>query len=321
MTTASPPQKPTQLKARSWWETLKRSSQRMKENGLTDWAASLTYYSLLALFPALIVLVALVGVFGEYPRTTNALLDIVDRLGPKSTVDTLREPIEGVVRSKGGAAALLGVGLLGALWSASAYVGAFMRASNTIYGVKEGRRFWKLRPLQVAVTLGVVLVAALVAISIVVTGGVAEAVGDQIGLGSAAVTAWGVAKWPVLALIVITGISLLYYAAPNVRVHGFRWLSPGALVAVFVWVVASLGFGFYVSNLGSNNETYGTLGAVVTFLVWLWISNLAILLGAQFNAELERSREIEHGVPGALDAIQLPVREAKKPSDKKRRSA
>jgi membrane protein len=319
--TATAPQRPTELKARSWWGTLTRSYKQMKANGLTDWAASLTYYSLLALFPALIVLVALVGVFGEYPRTTNALLDIVDRLGPKSTVDTLRDPIEGVVRSKGGAGALLGVGLLGALWSSSAYVGAFMRATNTIYGVQEGRRFWKLRPLQVAVTLGVVLVAALVAISIVVTGGVAEAVGDQIGLGSAAVTAWDFAKWPVLALIVITGISLLYYASPNVRVRDFRWLSPGALLAVFVWIVASLGFGFYVTNFGSFNETYGTLGAVVIFLVWLWISNLAILLGAQFNAELERSREIEHGVPGAHDAIQLPLRETKRPREKKQRSA
>jgi membrane protein len=318
---AAGPQKPTELKARSWWATLKRSFRHMKENGLTDWAASLTYYSLLALFPALIVLVALVGVFGEYPRTTNALLDIVDRLGPQSTVDNLREPIEGVVRSKGGAGALLGIGLLGALWSASGYIGAFIRASNTIYGVDEGRRFWKLRPLQVGVTLGMVLVAALVAIAIVMTGGVAEAVGDQIGVGSTAVTIWNIAKWPVLVAIAIVGISTLYYLSPNVRMHGFRWVTPGALVALAVWVIASMGFGFYAANFGSYNETYGTLGGIVIFLVWLWITNLAVLFGAQFDAELERSREIEHGVPGAHDAIQLPVRDMKKPRGGNKRSA
>ena len=315
------PQKPTDLDARSWWETLKRSVTQTKANGLTDWAASLTYYSLLALFPALLVLVALVGVFGEHPRTTNALLDIVDRMGPESTVDTLRDPIEGVVRSKGGAGALLGVGLVGALWSASGYIGAFIRASNTIYGVEEGRRFWKLRPLQLLVTLGMVLAAAFVAIAIVLTGGLAEAVGNQLGIGDSAVTVWGFAKWPVLALLVVTGFSLLYYLAPNVRQHGFRWMSPGALLAVVVWVVASVGFGFYVANFGSYNKTYGSLGAVVIFLVWLWITNLAILLGAQFDAELERSREIEHGVPGAHEAIQLPPRDMKKPRDRNRRSA
>lgn len=293
----------------------------MKANGLTDWAASLTYYSLLALFPALIVVVALIGVFGQYPKTTNAILEIVDRVAPKSTVRTLRDPVEGVVRSKGGAGALLGVGLLGALWSASAYVGAFMRASNTIYGVDEERRFWKLRPLQVAVTLAGVLTVALVAIAIVMTGGLAKAVGDQIGIGRTAVTIWNIAKWPVLAVIVVTGISALYYLSPNVRVKGFRWVSPGALVAVAVWVIASLGFAFYVANFASYNETYGSLGAIVVFLVWLWITNLAILLGAQFDAELERGREIEHGVPGAHDGIQLPARDMENPRERNRRTA
>ena len=319
--TTSSPDKPTDLSRRSWWSTLKRSYRRLKENGLTDWAASLTYYALLALFPALIVVVALIGVFGQYPKTTNALLDIVDRIAPKSTVRTLRDPIEGVVRSKGGAGALLGVGLLGALWSASGYIGAFIRASNVIYGVKEGRRFWKLRPLQLLVTLGGVVTVTLVAIAIVMTGGLAEAVGNQIGVGDTAVTVWSFAKWPVLAALVIVGISTLYYLSPNVRVRGFRWVTPGALLAVVVWVVASIGFGIYVSNFGSYNKTYGSLGAIVIFLVWLWISNLAILLGAQFDAELERSREIEQGVSGAGEAIRLPPREMKKPRIRSRRSA
>jgi membrane protein len=155
----------------------------------------------------------------------------------------------------------------------------------------------------------------------VLTGGLAEAVGNQIGLGDTSVTVWNFAKWPVLALLVVTGFSVLYYLAPNVRQHGFRWMSPGALLALVVWVVASLGFGLYVANFGSYNKTYGSLGAIVIFLVWLWITNLAILLGAQFDAELERSREIEHGIPGAHEAIQLPPRDMKKPRERNQRSA
>jgi membrane protein len=306
------PSRPTDLSRRAWWGVVKRSVREARHDNLTDWAASLTYYSVLALFPALIVLVALVGLVGQYPETTNALLDIVRRLGPESAVDTFREPITGVVRSKGGAGALLGLGLLAALWSASAYVGAFMRASNVIYEVEEGRRFWKLRPLQVAVTLGMVLVAALVAISIVLTGPVAEAVGDQVGLGDAAVTAWGIAKWPLLFVIVATMFAVLYYVAPNVRIPHFRWITPGSLLAIIITLIASAVFGVYVAYFGTYNQTYGTLGGVIVFLVWMWIVNLALLFGAEFNAELERGRELEGGDTDAEHALQLPPRQRKR---------
>ena len=200
-----------------------------------------TYYAVLAIFPALIVLVALVGIFGQYPKTTNALLDIVRDIGPESAVDTFRKPITGVVRDKGGAGALLGIGLVAAIWAASGYVGAFMRASNQIYEVEEGRPFWKLRPLQVAVTLMMVLGATLVALGIVVTGPLASAVGDVVGLGDTAVTVWNIAKWPVMGLIVVTMFAVLYYAAPNVKLPHFKWLSPGGVLALVVWVVASAG--------------------------------------------------------------------------------
>jgi membrane protein len=303
------PEGPTDLRGRSWWDALKRSAKEYKQDNLMDWAAALTYYAVLAIFPALIVLVALVGLLGEYPRTTNALLDIIRDIGPASAVETFRQPITGVVRNKGGAGALLGIGLVAAIWSASGYVGAFMRASNEIYEVEEGRPFWKLRPLQIAVTLMMVLGATLVALAIVVTGPLASAVGDVVGLGDTAVTVWNVAKWPVMALIVVTMFAVLYYAAPNVELPHFKWLSPGGVLALLVWVVASAGFAFYVANFGSYNKTYGALGGVVIFLVWLWITNLAVLVGAEFNAELERSRELEAGEPGAEREIQLPPRD------------
>jgi membrane protein len=303
--------KPTELPARSWWAVLKRTVREFKDDNLTDWAAALTYYGLLALFPALLVLVAILGVFGSYPKTTNALLDIVRDLGPSSAVDTFRKPIEGVVRNKGGAGALLGVGLLVAIWSASGYVGAFMRASNAIYEVEEGRKFWKLRPLQIAVTIILVMGTAVVAIAVVATGPLADSIGDVIGLGSTAVTIWDIVKWPVLLLIVITMIAFLYYAAPNVKQPGFHWITPGSILAVVIWLIASVAFGFYAANFGSYNATYGSLGGVIIFLIWMWISNVAILLGAEFNAELERGRELAEGKP-AEEELQLPPREAPK---------
>jgi membrane protein len=289
------------------WATLKRTFREFRDDNLTDWAAALTYYAVLALFPGLVVLVAILGLAGQHPQTTNALLEIVRDVGPASAVDTFRGPIESVVKSNGGAGALLSVGLLGAIWSASAYVGAFIRASNAIYEVAEGRPFWKRRPLQIAITLAMVLLLALVAISIVVTGPLARSIGDVIGLGSTAVTVFSIAKWPVIVVVVMGMFAVLYYVAPNVRQPRLRWVTPGGVVAVLVWLVASAGFAFYVANFGSYDKTYGSLGGVVVFLVWLWLSNLALLFGAEFDAELERSRELAAGLP-AEESIQLPPR-------------
>jgi membrane protein len=308
MATAEPS---TRRSPPSWPDVLKRTVREAREDNLTDWAAALTYYGVLSIFPALLVLVALLSLLGEHPRTTDALLEIVQDVSPGAASETLRDPIVDVIRSKGGAGALLGVGLLGALWSASGYIGAFMRAMNVLYEVEEGRPFWKLRPLQIAITIAMVLLLALVAIAIVVTGPLASAVGGVVGLDDAAVTAWSWGKWPVLVLIVIVMLAVLYYAAPNVKHPGFRLLSPGAVAAVVLWLVASLLFALYVANFGSYNKTYGSLGAVVVFLVWLWISNLALLLGAELDSELERRRELGEGLP-AEEELQLPPREAPK---------
>jgi membrane protein len=289
------------------WATLKRTIQEFQDDNLMDWAAALTYYSVLALFPGLVVLVAILGLAGQHPQTTDALLEIVEDIGPASAVDTFRGPIEGVVKSSGGAGALLGFGLLGAIWSASGYVGAFIRASNAIYEVEEGRPFWKRRPLQIAITLAMVLLLAVLAVAIVLTGPLARAVGDVIGLGSTAVTIWSIAKWPVIVLVVMGMFAVLYYVAPNVRQPKLRWVTPGGVVAVLVWLAASGGFALYVSNFGSYDKTYGSLGGVVVFLVWLWLANLALLFGAELDAELERARELAAGLP-AEESIQLPER-------------
>jgi membrane protein len=292
----------------SAFATLKRTFTEFSEDNLTDWAAALTYYGVLAMFPALIAMVSIVGLVGDPAATTKALTDIVASIGPASAADTLAGPIRSISSSSSTAGLGLIVGLAAALWSASGYVGAFMRACAIIFETPEGRPIWKLRPLQILVTLVMIILAAVVALSVVLTGPIVEAVAKPLGLGSTAVTAWDYAKWPVLALIVLLMIAILYYTAPNVRMRGFKWVSAGALFALVIWILASVAFAFYVANFGSYNKTYGTLAGVIVFLVWLWITNVAILLGAELNAERERSAELREGAPDAEREIQAPPR-------------
>jgi len=289
--------------------TLKRTATEFREDNLMDWAAALTYYGLLSLFPALIALVSIVGLFGDPQSTTQKVTDIVTQIGPESAAQTFSGPIESITSNRGAAGILLVVGLVVALWSASGYVGAFMRASNVVYETPEGRPFWKLRPLQVLVTLIMVIVVALLALALVVTGPVAQAVAEPLGVGDAAVTAWDIAKWPVMLAVVITMIAVLYYASPNVRLRGFRWVTPGSLVAVVVWLIASAAFALYVASFGAYDKTYGALGGVVVMLVWLWITNLALLFGHELNAERERSHELAEGKTRAEKEIQLEPRD------------
>ena len=306
---AAEPDSPVDLGREGWKAALRRTVSEFQDDEVTDLAAALTYYAVLSLFPALIALVSIVGLFGDPRTTTETLTEIVTELGPATATDTFEGPIRSITSDRGTAGVLFVAGLLGALYSASGYVGAFMRASNRIYGVQEGRPFWKRRPLQLAVTLGMVMLFALVGLALVLSGPVAEAVGRAVGLTDTAVAAYDLAKWPAMVAVVLLMLAVLYYVAPNVRLPGFRWITAGSVLAVVLWMVASAGFAFYVANFGSYDKTYGTLGGVVSFLVWLWITNIAILLGVELNSELERSREIDAGVPGAEDAIQLPPRE------------
>jgi len=315
--TPKAPDGPTDLPKRSWLQTLKRTFREFKEDDLTDWAAALTYYAVLSIFPALIALVSMVGLIADPATITRVLTDTVSSLGPKSAVDTFKGPIESITSSQSRAGLGLILGLAGALWTASGYVGAFMRASNSIYEIEEGRPFYKLRPLQILVTLILELMLAIVVVALIVSGPLATAIGNAVGLGDTALTIFNIVKWPVLLVIVSLMLAVLYYAGPNAKLPGFQWISPGSVVAVVIWIIASAAFAFYVSRFGSYDKTYGTLGGVITFLVWMWITNIAVLFGAELNAELERSRELAAGQP-AEDEIQLPPRTAPKSKERTR---
>jgi membrane protein len=286
---------PTELPKRSWWTALKRAVKELVSDNMLDWAASLTYYSILSIFPGIIVVTALVGLLGQ--SASEVLIDNVRQIAPQGASDTLVSVIEQIRGSASFAGPLAIIGLLGALWAASGYVGGFIRASNAIYEVEEGRPAWKTLPLRVFLTLVMVVLLAATALGVMMTGRISERLGELMGLGSTGVLVWNVAKWPVLAILLSLAIALLYWASPNVRQLGFRWVTPGSFLAIIVWVLATLGFTFYVANFGSYNKVYGSLAAVIVFLVWLWISNIAILLGAEFDAELTRERRIEQGHP------------------------
>jgi membrane protein len=304
----SEPQGPTELPKRSWWAVLKRTVREFGKNNLTDWAAALTYYSVLSIFPAVIVLTAVLGLLG--PSATQTLIDNINTMVPGQGRDVLVNAIKELKQSQGLAGPLAIIGLGGALWAASGYIGAFMRASNAIYEMPEGRPVWKTVPLRVGLTLAVVVLLALSAVGVVATGTVADRAGQLLGIGATGVLVWDIVKWPVIAALVTLVFALLYWASPNVKHPGFRWLSPGGVLAVVVWVLASVGFAFYVANFGSYNKTYGSLGGVIGFLVWLWISNIAILLGAELDGELARGQRIEAGQPAEQEPF-LPPRDTR----------
>ena len=291
---------------------LKRTVKEFQEDNLSDWAAALTYYGLLSLFPALIALVSIIGLFGDPEKTTQTITDMVTQLGPKSAADTFAGPVESITANRGAAGILFFVGLGLSLWSASGYVGAFMRAANIVYETPEGRPFWKLRPLQLLVTLVMILLLAAVLLGLVLTGPVVSAVAGPLGIGSTAQTVFNIAKWPIMLIAVILMFAVLFHAAPNVKLPGFKWVTPGAILALVVWIVASVAFAFYVANFGSYDKTYGALGGVVILLMWMWLTNVALLLGMELNAERERSRELAAGMPRADREIQLEPRDAPK---------
>ncbi|MEV6828637.1 YihY/virulence factor BrkB family protein [Amycolatopsis sp. NPDC051102] len=303
------PEGPGELSKRSWGAVLKRTFKQFNRDNLTDWAAALTYYGVLSLFPGIIVLTAILGLLG--PNEIQTVIDNINQVVPGQGKDILVGAIKELTGSRSLAGPLAIIGLLGALWTASGYIGAFMRASNAIYGMPEGRPIWKVIPLRVALTIGIVVLLALCAVGVVATGSIARRIGDLIGLGSTGILVWEIAKWPVIAVLVSVAFALLYWVGPNVRQPSFRWLTPGGLLAVVLWVLASAGFALYVANFGSYNKTYGSLAGVIVFLVWLWISNLAILLGAELDAELARGRSIEAGREDNQEEPFLPPRDTK----------
>lgn len=291
----APPEKPTQLNKQSLGGVIKRSATGFQRDRLGDLAAALTYFGILSIFPMLLALVSVLGLLG-----TNVTQSLVDNLGgivPGAARDVIDTALENLSANQAAAGIAFVIGLAIAVWSASGYVAAFMRASNAVYGMLEGRPIWKTIPVRLAITLTLVALLAVSAVIVVFTGPLAAQVGEVIGLGDAAVTVWDIAKWPFLVLIVILIFGILYWAAPNVKPPGFRWISPGSALGVLIWIVASAAFALYIGNFGNYNATYGAMAGVIIFLIWLWISNIAILFGLEFDAELQRGRAIEAGHP------------------------
>ena len=307
---ADKPDSPTDLTRPSWRYTLRATIREFFEDQCTDLAAALTYYAVLAAFPACIALLSLVGLVGRDDETVDTLLTMLRDVGAAGAAESLEPTLRELATSRGAGLGLV-VGLAAALWSASGYVNAFSRGMNRIYEVEEGRPIWKLRPQMLLLTAVTVVLVALVAVGLVVTGPAADAVGNALGLGSTATMLWGILKWPVVLLVVILVVALLYHATPNVKQPRFRWLSVGAAVAVVTWVLASAGFGLYVANFSSYDKTYGSLAGAIVFLLWLWITNIALLFGAELDAELERARELQAGM-AAEETIQLPARDTRK---------
>jgi membrane protein len=289
------PDRPSQLSRGSWWAVLKGTVKEFNKDNLTDWAAALTYYSILSIFPGLLVLFSAFNLLK--PKTRQAVIDNLMAIAPEGIAQPMNDFVSNLSKADRAAGILAFVGLATALWASSGYVSAFMRASNAIYDVPEGRPIWKTLPIRLGVTIVVGTLIGLAAVSVVFTGKFAEQVGEPLGIGATAVRVWSYAKWPALLVVLMLVLAILYWASPNARHGGFRWITPGGMLAVFVWLLASGGFALYVANFDSYNKTYGALGGIIAFLVWLWISNIAILLGAEFDAELERRRAIEGGHP------------------------
>lgn len=306
---ARKPDNPTEVTKPAWKYVAGKTLREFTKDQCPDLAAALTYYSVLSLFPALLALVSLLGIFGQAGQTTSALLDIVQGFAPAETVQAIRKPVEELAGSTGAGFTLV-LGILTALWSASGYVGAFGRAMNRIYETDEGRPFIKLRGTMLAVTVTTVLIVAVLAAMLVLSGPVAEAVGNAIGLGEVFLAVWNIAKWPVMLGLVILLIAILYYATPNVKQPKFRWMSLGSAIALMIFLLASVAFAFYVANFSSYNKTYGAIGGVIISLLWLWLLNMSLLFGAEFDAETERGRQLQAGIK-AEETIQLPPRDTR----------
>lgn len=310
------PDDPTDMPKPAWGGVLKRTFREFKDDNLTDLAAALTYYGVLAIFPMLIVIVSVLGLIGT--SVTTPILHNLGQVAPGAAKTILTKAINNIQSHQSAAGLAFIVGLVVALWSASGYIAAFMRASNVVWDVPEGRPIYKTMPIRLGVTLITVVLLTLSAIAVVFTGSLAGKVGNLIGVGSTAVTIWDIAKWPVMLLAVSVILAILYYASPNVRQPGFRWVSPGSVLAVVAWIVVSGLFALYVAEFSSYNKTYGALASVVVFLVWLWLTNTAILLGAEFNAELERGRQILGGHPEEEEPY-LPLRD--RPKSRRRQTS
>jgi membrane protein len=289
------PDSPTDLPKTSLLAVLKRSRAEFRNDHLTTLAAALTYYGVLAMVPGLLVLFAALGLFGKH--FTNKVADQVNHVAPGSAGHFVQTLLHQAQLHKAGSGTTAIVGLVIALWSASSYVNGFRQASNVIYGIGEGRPLWKTIPLRLAITVFAVIILIICALIVVVSGSIASEVGNAVGVGHTALIIWEIAKWPVLLVLVSLLLAVLFWASPNAKQAGIKWISPGGLIATAMWLIVSALFAVYVANFSSYDKTYGPLAGVVVFLIWLWLSNIAILLGAEINAELDHAKAVADGLP------------------------
>ncbi|MFC0494230.1 YihY/virulence factor BrkB family protein [Streptomyces mutabilis] len=292
---AAAPNWPTELPKQSWRKVLRGTLREFRDDELADRAAAMTYYGILSLFPALLVLVSLLGLAGQ--SATSTVLDNLRQLTPGMARDIITRAVEQLRNNPdvGSIMAITGIAL--AVWSASGYVAAFIRTSNAVYDMPEGRPMWKILVLRIALTAMLMVTAVLSTLIVVFTGGLARLAGQALGFRDTALSVWSITKWPVLVILVLLMIAVLYWASPNANVKGFRWITPGSFLALVLWMIASAGFALYVAHFASYNRTYGTMAGVIVFLIWLWITNLAILLGLEFDAEALRQRAVAGGYP------------------------
>ena len=309
------PESPPDVTTPGWLYVARSSVREFFDDDLIDLSAALTYFSVLSIFPAVLALVSIFNLFGQDPRNLQVLLSELESVLPPDSTGMVAGVIDGLLVPQGAGIGAV-VGALVALWTASLYVRGFGRAMNRIYDVPEGRPLWKVWGQMYLLTVVILVLVAIVVVVAVLSGPIARTVGELIGLGETAVTVWGIAKWPLLLFVVAAILALLYYFTPNVKQPRLRWISVGAVVALIIAALASLGFGVYVANFGNYDATYGTLAGVIIFLFWLWIMNLAILFGAEVDAELERARQLQGGI-AAEKQLKLPPRDTSA-SDKQR---
>ncbi|MEW1808460.1 YihY/virulence factor BrkB family protein [Pseudarthrobacter sp. NPDC080039] len=309
---ARKPEAPPQLRKQFWSYGIKRTIREFSKDQCPDLAAALTYHAVLSVFPALLILVSLLGLIGRGDETASALLSVVQKVAPGS-VDFIKAPVQQLTHAPSAGFALI-AGIVVALGSASGYVGAFGRAMNRIYEIDEGRPVWKLRPTMIAVTLVAVILVALMAVMLIVSGPIAEAAGQALGIGDAGLLVWNIAKWPIIIGLLMVVIAILYYVTPNVKQPKFRWISMGSFVSLVVFALISVVFGLYIANFSNYEKTYGTIGGGIVLLLWVWILNMSLLFGAELDSEVERARELQGGIE-TEESIQLPPRDTKR-SDK-----
>jgi membrane protein len=298
---------PVELTRDDWRVILKRTWHEFRINQVYDLAGTLTYYTVLALFPALLATLATVGIFGSAEAGAQNVLQVIEGLGGATAADVLREPLEQLVNASHAGLAF-GTGLVGVLWATSGYLGTFGRGMNRIYDVEEGRPFWEMRPTMIGVSAVLVVLGALGALGLILTGPVAESTARVLGFDEGVVFWWDLLKLPALAGIALVVMALLYWAGPNVKRRHLRWFSVGAIGALLAWIIATALFGAYVFGFGIYGRTYGFVGGVIAFLLWVWLSNLSLLFGAVLDTEVERARQLRAGI-SAEERVQLPLRD------------